>query len=212
MSSAYHRPSSTAWSFAPTSGPSSSSSAGHGQQHTRTPSGQYPSPYNGSEGMNLAEAFAEVNRALGARTTRQSVAIAKPPAAAPPPQTRPTEPLRPRTLKKPQLSDGAPRINASRESEARRRPEVDHRFSTASAPTTYIRTPVTPWEHDSRSQERYWRASTSESIMAARRPDLRIVIPPARPARSAHRGQKDTFAGMGIRAAPSKDQSGCIAM
>ncbi|KAG9125444.1 hypothetical protein FRC07_007581 [Ceratobasidium sp. 392] len=195
---------------------SSTSSAGHGQYMRATPRGR-PSSYYSADTVNLAEAFADVNRALaGSRATRQSTAGGSSSQAGPSRalKTPSPEPPRPRMLKKPQAaSDSSARVDMSRSTETRRREEVANpRHSIASEPT-YDRPPVAPWGH-LRVEDRSRRASMVEQSMTPRRPDLRITIPGAPPASRAHHGQREA-ANQGHRPAPapaSKHHSSCVIM
>ncbi|KAG9094560.1 hypothetical protein FS749_012226 [Ceratobasidium sp. UAMH 11750] len=191
---------------------SSSSSAGHGRYMRPTSRGR-PSSYYSADTVNLAEAFADVNRALGSRPARQSMA-ARPSSQAGPSQAlnTPSPPPHTRTLKKPQPTSDIPaRMDASRSAEARRwEGGANPRFSIASEPA-YIRPPVAPWEQ-LRVQDSSRRASFVEQSSTPRRPDLRIVIPGAPGGqRPQHRGQREV-AGKGHRSAASKDRSGCVVM
>lgn len=190
---------------------SSSSSTGHGG-YMRSISGARPSSSYASDAVNLAEAFADVNRALGSRRTRQSMVGESSSRAVPAqaPKTPSPEPPRPRTLKKPQpASDNSARMDMSRFVETRSRGEVvNPRFSTASEPA-YTQ-PLTPWAH-LRVQDGSRRASMIEQSTVPRRPELKIVIPGVPAARQARHGQRDVL-DRGHKSAASKNHSDCVIM
>ncbi|KAF8609792.1 hypothetical protein BDV93DRAFT_518547 [Ceratobasidium sp. AG-I] len=188
---------------------SSSSSSEHGLRASPG-SLPYPSPYR----TDVLAAFVDVNKALGARTTRQSVAEKPRPAAhAPPPTMPPTEPLRPRRPQKLQTSSTRPtHVAGSNHPMMAGQERINPRFSTASAPA-YSQWPAMSAQHELNSHGRYRRASASEEHMASHRPALRVTIPSSgQPSRQVHGRPKNTFADLGLKPAPLKDGSGCVIM
>lgn len=207
MSSASHQSSSTMRrSIAFSDYATSSSSTGHGH-HASPGSLPHPSPY----GAERLAAFIDVNKALGARTTRQSVAP-KPRPAVHAPRLPSVEPLRPRVLKKPQPSNPPTHVADSSRPMMAGQERINPRFSTASAPA-YTHWPAST-QHEMNPHGSYRRASASEEHMASKRPALRVTIPPSgqQPSRRGHGAPKDTFADLGHKPAPLKDGSGCVIM
>lgn len=185
-----------------------SSSTDHGLQPW-PPLRLQASPYM----TDRLSAFADVNKALGARAARQSVADkARPPARMP--QMPAPEPNQPRTLKKPQPSNARPtHVADANHPMMAAREHYNPRFSTASAPA-YTQSPAMPAQYESHPHGSYRRASESDEHMASNRPALRVIIPStSQPSGRVHGAQKaTTFADLGHKPAPLKDHSGCVIM
>ena len=188
---------------------SSSSSSEHGLRASPR-SLPYPTPYR----TDSLAAFVDVNKALGARATRQSVAEKSRSAArAPPPKMPSPEPLRPRTLQKPQPSSTRPtHVVDSTHPMMSRQERINPRFSTASAPA-YSQSPAMSAHREVNPHGSYRRASASEEHMAWKRPALRVTIPPSgQPSRKVPGAPKGTFTDLGHKPAPLKGGSGCVIM
>lgn len=188
---------------------SSSSSPEYGLRASPGPL-PYPSPYH----VDTLTAFVDVNKALGARVTRQSVAEkSRSTARAPPPKMPSPEPHRPRTLQKPHPSSTRPsHAGGSTHPAFAGQERINPRFSTASAPA-YTHWPAMSAQHELNPRGSYRRASASEEHMVSKRPALRVIIPSSsQPSRKVHGGPKVTFTDLGLKPAPLKDGSSCIVM
>ncbi|QRV75923.1 reovirus sigma C capsid domain protein [Ceratobasidium sp. AG-Ba] len=189
----------------------SSSSVGHGGYMRPAPGARAIYCPSG-DSVNLAEAFADVNRALGSRAARQSMPRQSSSRTIPANAAKISPgPPRPRTLSKPQpRGESIARMDMPYFTEFRDREEVvNPRFSIVSEPA-YTQPQLAPWGH-LRVGDSSRRASMIEQRPKPRRPELRIVIPGAPAMKQVPRGQRDIPA-RGHKSAASKNHSDCVIM
>ncbi|KDN49537.1 hypothetical protein RSAG8_02239, partial [Rhizoctonia solani AG-8 WAC10335] len=188
--------------------------------HNTTTRGPFSFPYHVSDAANASEAFAEVNRALQSRNTRQSLSRRVPQGPREPRAPNPEIlSYRPRTLKKETLPQDTsqlypPFMYAHTTHE---RGTASPRFSTASSPAVlYPGRPSFPSTNvrEIGRYEGYPRDLTSGGHVRPARPVLKLITPssPQWAAASAADRRERTFQDMGYQSKSLRDRSSCIIM